>query len=325
MHKLNIVSLFQVDICEAPGDEFVCICSDGYSWKFYACAIWNGRVIVLYEQNYNDDQAIYLTTKGSKDCLMNYIQQETGNYYSYQDYGTEYKFWCTRFDKNYVKMDDLVRSITIYGGIGSDSDGFFSELYGYLKNAIVCMDKYELMGYSIIPDKYADYGENNAAKYLSVSNCDINKIGSVRVQTFLHLREGPSVNYKLISLVPGDKNSVVMQTNGSPVTIIDTVNTMDKENPVWVKIQIKYHNNTLIGYSSQRYIDIANITHIGKGETFKIVASTNDSGLRWTSNDSSVLSVDPYTGQATGIRSGLVLVTVESDSGLTDSCLIMVD
>ena len=55
---------------------------------------------------------------------------------------------------------------------------------------------------------------------------------------------------------PEDPDSFVRQALGSPVTILETIETNDEENPVWVKIRILYQDTEIIGYSSKTYIRI---------------------------------------------------------------------
>ncbi|MBQ5810766.1 MAG: Ig-like domain-containing protein, partial [Clostridia bacterium] len=79
------------------------------------------------------------------------------------------------------------------------------------------------------------------------------------------------------------------------------------------------------GWSAQAYINVVDINKISVGGTFTVEAETNDSGVRWTSSDSSVASIDANTGKITAHRKGVVLITVGSDSGLDDSCLVMIE
>ena len=53
---------------------------------------------------------------------------------------------------------------------------------------------------------------------------------------------------------PADPDSYVRQAKGSPVTVLETIETEDPENPVWVKIRITYGDRELVGYSSKTYI-----------------------------------------------------------------------
>ena len=87
-------------------------------------------------------------------------------------------------------------------------------------------------------------------------------------------------------------------------------------------MRITYQNRTLEGYSSQRYINVENMTTLSRGSSMTVNISTNDTGAFFTTSDSSIASVDPYTGEVYGNRAGIVLISVVTDSGLSDSCLI---
>lgn len=162
--------------------------------------------------------------------------------------------------------------------------------------------------------------------YLGISNCNTSKTGTVRVSgDWLNLRSGPSTDYNRVLVDQRDRKSYVKQINGSIVTITGTTNTKDKENPIWLTIQIIYEGKRLAGYSSQRYIDIPDITSISVGELFTVEAKSSEQDLRWECNDTSTAHIDPDTGVLEGLRPGMVLVTVNSPSGLSDSCLIRID
>lgn len=333
-HLYKEVLVKYVDICEAPGDELVCVCTDSDIDRVNVYAIYCGRIITLYEQDYGQTGAIYLAENGGKKMLLNYIQRVYGNHLfsagtSNKRTGNDYRYWFTGFDGNYCAYERDMQYLLLYDDETptTKDNEFFIKLNEYLDVATVCVDRYELMGYSVMPNIQTDYSETETGKYLSISNCNLNKKGKVRVNedSWLNFREGPAITYNKILTNSSNPESFVKQMKGSSVTVIDTNNIGDAENPIWVKIQIKYSDKTLVGYSSQRYIEIDDIKHIAVGEAFTVEASTNDGGLHWSSNDDNILSVDASTGKVTGKNKGLVLVSVESESGLTDSCLIMVD
>lgn len=333
-HLYKEVLVKYVDICEAPGDELVCVCTDSDIERVNVYAIYCGRIITLYEQDYGQTGAVYLAEKDGKMMLLNYIQRVYGNQLfpagsGNRRTGNDYRYWFTGFDENYCAYECDMQYLLLYDDetpTAKDNE-FFVKLNDYLDIATVCVDRYELMGYSVMPNIQTDYSQTETGKYLSISNCNLNKKGKVHVNedSWLNFREGPAITYNKILTNSADSESFVKQMNGSSVTVIDTNNTGDAENPIWVKIQIKYSDQTLIGYSSQKYIEISDIKHIEVGETFTVEASTNDDGLHWSSNDDNILSIDGSTGKVTGKNKGLVLVSVESESGLTDSCLIMVN
>lgn len=330
-HLYTDVLIKYVDICDAEGDELVCICTDSEIDRVNAYAIYCGRIITLYEQDYKNTGAVYLTEKDGKMMLFSYTQRVYGNqhYHSGNRRKNDYRYWLTGFDENYCAYEQGMQYLALYDDETptAEDNEFFVKLNEYLDVATVCVDRYELTGYKVMPNIETDYSETETGKYLSISNCNINKKGKVCVDenSWLNFRTGPSVSNDKILMDSNDSESFVKQMNGSSVTVIDTANTGDADNPIWVKIQIKYSDKILQGYSSQRYIEIADIKHISVGENFTVEASTNDSGLKWSSNDESVLSVEESSGRVIGSSKGLAIVSVQSDSGLTDSCLIMVD
>ena len=176
---------------------------------------------------------------------------------------------------------------------------------------------------------FSDYvGDYNRPDYVAISNCSTNKSGYVLVDdgdTWLNLREGPSKKYDRVLMDPNDKKSYVKQSLFSPVTIIQPFNTGDEENPIWVEIEINYMDCMLIGFSSQKYIVIPGIRHISVGDSFQIEVETNSDSLYWASTDSAVASVDSSTGMVYANAPGLVLVSVTTDEGNYDSCLLMIE
>ncbi len=327
-HFYKDVLVKYADICEAEGDELVCVCTDSVD-LVNAYAVYCGRIITLYKQNFRKIGAVYLVENDGRIMLLNYTQEISRDYRYLKRKGTCYRYWLTGFDENYFPYERNAQSLSLYDDetpTAADNE-FFIKLNEYLDVATVCVDRYELTGYSVIPNIQTDYSETENGKYLSISNCNLNKKGNVSVDenSWLNFRVGPDVTYDKILMDSADSESFVKQMNGSSVTVIDTENTGDTDNPIWVKIQIKYSDKTLQGYSSQRYIEIADIKHISVGESFTVEVSTNDSGLQWASNDGNILSVDKNSGKAVGKNKGLVIVSVKSDGGLTDSCLIMVD
>lgn len=316
------------DICDAPGNEMLYVLTEGYYSYVYAEAFYYGRPIALYDfGEAKGDGAVYLVNRNDKQCLMEYYQTTSGS--NYGGIKTTYGYKFLGFDEDYMAYENGGEQIELWDNqtpTSSDNE-FFATLNGYLDSGIVCIDPYELTGYSIMQETSTEFVDTNDGKYLNITNCNTNKVGRVAVNwdSWLNLRHGPSVKDSKVLLYSYDKKSFIKLMNGTSITIIDTVNTGDKKNPIWVETQIKYAGMTLTGYSSQTYIDIPNIKHLSVGQSFTVQASTNDTGLYWYSNDSSVLSIDSSTGLATARAKGLVIVEVTSTSGLTDSCLIMVD
>lgn len=316
------VRLRLADVSSAPGRELVCCYSNGNSYSVVVYAIVNGRLHPLYHKQ-GMDGAVYLVTYQGADYLLDYSQKLSDTY------AQTYSYSLFRFTESYIMEIQDADSLRVEANQGGGSVGssFFDRFNGYLNSSAVCYDPYSLMGYAVMQETgWEDLGEPEGL-YLRISNCGTNKTGVITLQddnSFLNFRSGPSTDYSRVLINDNDPESYVKQVQGSPVTVIMPYNTGDSQNPIWLKIRINYQDQVLEGYSSQRYIRIHGIRYLSAGESFQITADTNDTGLRWYCSDTSVASIDD-NGTLTGIQPGLVLVTVISDSGLEDSCLIMID
>ena len=323
-----------VDISDADGEETVFVYIDKLGKvNVRVVTFINGKIHYIYE-NSSELCATYLTEIDSVKYLIEYTQvldTETDSYES------RYFYKIYRFDGNYITVEHSRDDTVVkYGTVSSENEEFFERFNAYIANAVVLSDPYEITGYGSLSQSSGmtthsgadgNTDTDNQQAYLNISNCSTSKQGIVNVPETSHLnfRKGPAVSYPKILIDQTDDESFVRQLRGSSVTVIDTVNTGDEENPVWVKIQIKYNDLTLEGYSSQSWIDLPGIRHISVGSTFDIEADTNETSLLWNCNDTSVVQVDSATGVVTAIKPGLVVITVKSESGLSDSCLIMVD
>ena len=270
-----------------------------------------------------DDTSVFLVNRGGEKFLLAYTQTLDDNYTQ------RYTYKLFKFNSDYslvdIGEDNLTVKANAQGG-GSAGADFFSVLNGYLSEAEVCYDPFSLTGYSSMQPG-SDSMQTNS-KYLRITNCSTNKTGIVKMKkdtSWLNLREGPSRAYDPVLINPRDKESYVKQTQNSLVTVIVPENTTDADYPVWYKIRITYNNYTLEGYSAQNYINVENITKLPVGSTFTVEAETNDTGITWCSSDPAIASVDPDTGVITGKKRGVVLISVGTDSGLSDSCLVMIE
>ena len=315
------VRLRLADVSGAPGRELVCCYSNGNSYTVLVYAILNGRLHPLYHKQ-GMDGAVYLVSYQGADYLLDYSQKLSDTY------AQTYSYSLFRFSESYImeiRDSDTLRVEANQGG-GSVGSSFFGRFNGYLSSALVCYDPYSLMGYAVMEETgWEDAGEPEGL-YLRINNCSTNKIGVITLKdddSFLNFRSGPSTDYSRVLINDYDPESYVKQVQGSPVTVIMPYNTGNRENPIWLKIRINYQDRVLEGYSSQRYIRIEGIRYVAPGESIRITVDTNDTGLRWNCSDIAVASIGD-DGMLTGIQPGLVLVTVTSDSGLEDSCLIMI-
>lgn len=326
----DVISKY-ISLSDPSGRDLVCVC--GASSEFYVSdwvtkiyAVVNGRVFNVYEQDIGRDGAVYITREDGENSLLCYTQSMFRNG---SRNGNSYTYSIKRFDEGYNLQRLNGNTVIVYYDEPptEEKSEFFTEFNGYLNDAEVCVDSYELTGYSKMITDNSDYFDSNNEKYLSISNCSTNKTGTVNVDegSWLNFRNGASIASDRILLNADDPNSFVKQIRGSAVTVIDTANIEDAENPIWLKIQIKYSDQTLTGFSSKAFIDLPEIKRLSVNDKFTVTAKTNDKGLKWSSSDSDVLTIDADSGAAKAKKQGLVLVKVISDSGLEDSCLIIVD
>ena len=314
------IRMARCDVSAAPGDEILCCYRDGGEYITTVYALMNGRFRSLYSKN-GAAGSVFLVTRGGVQYLLDY-SQSLG-----QDYSISYGYALLTFDEDYVCTESEKDSIWVAADQGGGYAGseFFRRVNAYLEDAVVCYDPYGLTGYTLMQD---GMDQQAAERYLNITNCSTNKTGIVTLQdddSYLHLRTGPSTKDDIVLIDPNDEDSCVKQVKGSLVTVLMPVNTGNRDNPIWAQIRISYHNRSMIGYSSQRYIRIEGIRHLKVGQQFTVEVDNYTSELTWSSSDESVAYIDPVSGTVTANRSGLVLITVRSKAGLEDSCLIMVD
>ncbi len=320
------------DVADAPGEEILFISKDNSGYYYVEIVTFiGGRAHHLYSNPY-EECATYLIEIDSETYILEY-SQNLGD--RYNNYNAHYSYKIFRLDSSYNAVEsERASTEVIYGSSSAESERFFEKLNSYLESVIVVADPYELTGYSepaystgmsTHSNNNADiYEDNNDSHYIYITNCPTSKMGVVNVPeySYLNFREGPSTDYDRILIDSSDEKSFVRQLRGSSVTVIDTENTFDEDNPVWLKIQIKYNGLTLIGYSSQAYIDLPGIKRIQTGESFTITADSDDNDIVWSVNDSAIAEIDPDTGKLTGLNPGVVIVSATSSSGESDSCLV---
>ena len=317
------------DFSDSVGEDVICCFSDGDKYFVEVLTLLKSRLHKLFSSS-SDDGATYVLNKGSLYYIYRYYQGISDS-----NYTQTYNYELIRFDENYKKVVVEQDSAEIKSSEGGElSSNFLKNVNKYLNDSFVCYDPYNLTGYYImsdninttVDDSYDDYDYEST--YLSINNCNTSKTGIVTlndVKSWLNFRNGPSTKNKRILIDPNNKKSYVKQVHNSIVTVIEPYNTGDKKNPIWLKVRISYKGNVLEGYSSQQFIDAPGIKRISVGDKFRVTADTNDTGLRWKCNDTSVATINSKTGEITAKKSGMVLVTVISDSGLEDSCLIKID
>ena len=316
------------DFSDSVGEDIICCFSDGKRYIVEVLTLFKSQLRKIYS-NSSEDGAIYVLNKDSLYHIYRYYQG-----ISESDYTQTYNYELIRFDQNYkrVVVESDSANIKLSEG-GEASNDFLVNVKDYLSDSFVCYDPYYLTGYYIMSDNLntniddsIDY--DYQTKFLSISNCNTSKTGVVKlndVKSWLNFRNGPSTEYKRILINPSNKKSYVKQVHNSIVTVVEPYNTGDKKNPIWLKVRISYNGYVLEGFSTQKYIEISGIKHIDVGDKFNVTVDTNDTGVLFKCNDTSVAEIDSKTGEIRAKKSGMVLITVTSDSGLEDSCLIEID
>lgn len=245
------------DVSDWGGDEYLCVCRRDGMWFAFLFVIEDGNPVVLYS-NYLQEYALFLTQHQGQQCLMTYYQTV------YTQGGvttTSYDYTVLRIDEN-GETEELEFAYAVHTNQDKDATAvsqFFQKLDRQLNNVVVVWDPYKLAGREWMPQSYVQYG-TAPQEQEDQQSTDNTQVGFVQIEdpsSWLHLRKGPGVNYDLVLLDPSDPDSFVRQALGSPVTVLETIETGDKDNPVWVKIRITYADREIEGYSSKKYIRLA--------------------------------------------------------------------
>ncbi len=235
------------DLCDAPGQELVSYCYKDGDWYVLVIVIRNGAPEILTTANATD-KAFYLVEDGGKTYLMAYNQgiNSWNNtlYYSYDAY---------RFDESggRVYLGSSHVSVKTDGSNAYEVSAFQQSFHKLLIRVIVIYDPFSITGSRYPTEAQLAYGQVAQQAQTQVGYVQLND-----PSTWLHLRTGPGTQYDRVLIDPSDPESFIRQAHGSAVTILETIQTGDPANPVWVKIRIQYAGLEIIGYSSKTYIRI---------------------------------------------------------------------
>ena len=246
----------KVDITDMPEDEYLCVsCKDGI-WSIVLIVLKNGNPALVYSKSL-EKSAIYLTEYDGKQCLLVYDQVvfEMSN-----------GLHTNNFLYNLLRFDEKGNEIYLENNSVAYNDStidatkvaeFFEKLNGYLLKIIVVYDPYMLTGKQWMDQNDAQYGTAPETPQEIPEDATMGFVQIEDPSSWLNLREGPGVNYAKVLTDPTNPESFVRQALGSPVTILETVETGDAENPVWVKVRISYGDREYVGYCSKSYIRLA--------------------------------------------------------------------
>lgn len=254
-NNIQVHAMLYADVAALDGKEMICLATNaGSSSDEILCrvvGIQNNAFRILNTYNLGE-QSIYLIRLNGQDHLLWYRQL-------YQNNITTYEYELLRYD-NAGLPTSVDRKQYSYRPDQQDATAaatFFNALGQYTDQMTVIGDPYRLTGRQWLSPDLVAYGTPPAES--ATGNNE--RLGYVQIKdpkSWLNLREGPGTNYPCIYMEPGNKKSIVKQAQGSPVTILETVNTGDAKNPVWYKIRINYAGQEIVGYSSQTFIRLAN-------------------------------------------------------------------
>lgn len=244
----------EADIGDMDGSELLCFCrKDGVYYIIVICFV-RGQPAVVSTIDLNNT-GVYLTQQEGKTWLLTYNQRMTtfGNVHR-----TEYTYEVKRFGTDYWSYNHDFAWVS-YSNESQDATKvaeFFDKLNVFLLKIIVLYDPYQLAGSQWMPQEQADWG---TVPQQQTPQQDESVLGFVRINdpgSWLNLRQGPGTNYAQVLIDPADPTSFVRQAQGAPVSVLQTIQTNDPVNPVWVKVRITYADREFIGYSSKNYIYI---------------------------------------------------------------------
>jgi len=310
------------DICDINGDEVVFVYSIDGTYYVDMLYMNQGKLVKFHSASDNDNKAVFAVNYESNAYVMDYYQNIE---LISEDYQMDYSFVLYRFNSKFEMIESESLSISRLSSEPSTDEEmkFFRVFNGHLLNSVVCNDPFEISGYrTTISESEVNIDDMLIVK---IANCSTAKTGIVNVPetSFLFMRTGPSKSYAQVLVNEYDPDSFIRLLKGTPVTIIDTVNTGDTENPIWLKIQVKYGDKIFVGYSSQTYIDVNDVPIVTMGSILDIDTTADIAGVTWRSNDPSIATVDE-NGIVSAVSPGLVMITATSDAGNSDSCLVFV-
>lgn len=246
------------DVSDLPGEEILCFVQQEHGLYVYVISL-SGNSITLISKENIDIYSYYLTEYNNKTHIFTYRQSATNE----ADPTYSYYYSIYRFDSNNQKAYADEQSIS-YKASESDAtnvSSFFKLMNAYFEQKIIVLhDVYLLMGSEWMSNDQVDLGTPPQNNTSTESGTEEGQLGFVQVypDSWLHLRVGPGTQYDKVLLDPNNPDSFIRQALGTPVTILEEIETDDPENPVWVKIRIYYDSTEFIGYSSKKYIRMAN-------------------------------------------------------------------
>ncbi len=242
------------DVSDHPGDEVLCFHQE-YDGLYIDIISLSDGTINLIEKDYMGNYSYYLVSHEGKTYILTYSQYVSSGYNpTYNYYYNLYRYGS---DEQRIIADSKDVSYSASQSDATSVSSFFTALNVYLEGDLTVLhDTYTLTGKEWMDQSDIDFGERPTSS--TEVPTEEGKLGFVKVyaDTWLNLREGPGTQYDRVLLDPTNPQSFVKQAMGSPVTILEEIETGDPDNPVWVRIRIVYQDQVLEGYSSKRYIKV---------------------------------------------------------------------
>ncbi len=257
MYGWSNIIIKQADISDLEGNEYICILeNESAKRNLFVYSITDGVITILY-QAYLDDMAIYTSTIDNKLYLVTYSQKISN--YSSSAFANYYEYVIFR-PTGITEHDIYDTEIAYYNDTITDAtpvSEFFKKFNLYARKISPCYDPYRVTGKTWLIESEGTYVENPAT-IEETYPVDSGYVNIKDATSWLNLRTGPGTNYPVILTDPYDPDSYVRQAKGAPVTVLETIETNDTKNPIWVKIRIVYGSEVLEGYSSKTYIKLYN-------------------------------------------------------------------
>ncbi len=245
-------------------DEWLCLGTRENLWYVLLYVLTEGGTQRLYEESLADS-ALYLTTVDDKQNLMTYcqrVEQVTDNRTLHS-----YDYNIFRLDEKGDAVYADRESISYYNDEtnATKTAKFFEKFNQYVGKLQVLRDPFKITGkmwmdeadvtYGTVPQTDQQTDPTGATAVMPQGSKEkAGFVDNIEADSWLNLRVGPGTQYDRVLMDPKNPKSFIRQAMGSPVTILETVTTNDKKNPVWVKIKIIYKDREFVGYSSKKYI-----------------------------------------------------------------------
>jgi len=267
--------LKSVDVTDFEGVEYLCLCKKGNNWYALVYVFEDGNPKVVLNRELSTT-ALYLVEDKDRQCLLTYSERQETTWNGQAYTGFDYKLFRIGVDSWPDSLDYL--SVGYYDNNPNNQalEQFREKLDAYLKNAKVICDPYELAGEKWLKAEDAEFGTvpgaqpqggqqggetTDPTQTTQPGTSDGKVTGKVHLNdpgAWLNVRQGPGTQYPCVLTNPYDPMSFLQVQNGATVTVLDTVNTGDVANPVWLKIRVTYNGKDYEGYSSKSFINIQN-------------------------------------------------------------------